>query len=99
MFKLLKEKLKSFFSSEEEKKAKKTKDKPVKKVKAAKEKKAKAPSERKLKKIADKIKEEVPVEFNAGTLKYEPNVRVIKERTKQVEESQEGIEKESAEVA
>ncbi len=66
MFEALKKKLKSFFKGE-----------PTKPKKAKKE---KASVEKKLKKIADKTKYEVPLKFEVGKLKYEPDIEAIKEK-------------------
>jgi fused signal recognition particle receptor len=78
MFESLKKKLKGFFGKEE--KPKKSTKKPKTNKAKQKPSKKKTPSEKKLKKIADNIQEEVPLKFEPGELKYEPDIEAIKEK-------------------
>jgi len=48
--------------------------------------------EEKLKKEADKIAEEVPLEFHAGLQKYVPDLEVVKEKLEELEEVEEKFE-------
>ncbi|MGV8142393.1 MAG: signal recognition particle-docking protein FtsY [Candidatus Pacearchaeota archaeon] len=100
MFKLFKDKLKSWLGKKEEekplKKAKKEKiSKTSKKVKekiSKKSKVSKLPSDIELKKISNQIKEEVPEKFETGLLQYQPDIEKIKEEEKTREDKQEKAE-------
>lgn len=87
MFESLKKKLKSFFGKEEKSKA--TKKPKKEKTKAKPAKKSRQYIEKKLKQKADTLHEEVPVTFEPGELKYEPDIPAIKEKLEQVEQVQE----------
>ena len=101
MFKLLKEKLKSWLGKTEEKKPEakkektklaKAKEKPSKKEAKIKEKiSAKAPTDKQLKQLSETIKEEVPLKFEVGELKYEPDIEKIKEIEEPVIEKPKGF--------
>ena len=89
MFESLKKKLKSFLGVQEPeaKKGKKPKKKSsVKKSKEKKQKKPKIPSDKQLKEAASKIQEEVPLKFDSGKLKYEPDEEAIKSSEQPKEE-------------
>jgi len=99
MFESLKKKLTSWISGAPEKKAKKTKVKKEKKpkskkepkVKVSKKSKTKVSIESQLKAQADTIKEEVPVKFELGELKYEPDTEAIKAQAEELEAPKQGF--------
>lgn len=102
MFESLKKKLKTWLGTEEpEKKDKKSKkaskqetqkkEKKTKEKKAPKEKKVKAKKvslEEDLKEKAEATTEEVPLEFNPGLQKYEPNIEAIQEEAEEPEKKE-----------
>ena len=90
MFDSLKKKLKSFFTAEPEKpKAKKARKKAKEKKPKKQKETKKLPSDKQLKEKAEKIKEEVPLEFNVALEKYEPDTEAIKEQTEEKIEPEE----------
>jgi fused signal recognition particle receptor len=113
MFKFLKEKLSGWLGKKEEKPEKAKKEKKTKVAlekggragarKRTKEKisgkKAGKKFEEKLKKKADRIKEEVPLKFEVGKEKFEPDVEAIKEVDARAEELEEELEEEEIEEA
>jgi len=89
MFDSLKKKISGWF--------KKTEEKPKKKKKAAKAPK-KEPTDEELKEQVKKIKEELPMKFEVGEQKYEPDIDKIKEAQEIVEEVSPKIEKREPET-
>ncbi|MBX4196430.1 signal recognition particle-docking protein FtsY [Candidatus Pacearchaeota archaeon] len=84
MFDALRKKFSSWLGKKPGKKGRKKKESKKKK-----EKKEKIPSDKKLKQQAAKIEKEVPVAFDSGKLKYEPDEEKIKEEITEDKEEQE----------